>query len=185
MKKEIFGLLILFFWSCTIPDEIEMGSRDLKIDNLIQIETLPNYKVNDVLYINSSFSRYMPEEGYTIPLDIYKTSKSEQFYFYCFLEKQTSNNNWDRIDLGKRLQVTKGSFEESLNGFSALCVLDPITNLYEFRGGIQLMESGNYRIHINQTLLPKYSDKSIVYLNIITTISQMGTKNGLYNFTVN
>jgi hypothetical protein len=185
MKKITFSLLVLFFWSCTLPDEIQMGSRDLMIDNLIQIETLPNYKVNDVLYINSSFSRYMPEAGYAIPLDIYKTSKSEQFYFNCFIEKQSANAKWESIDLSKEVLPKKGVLEVVFNSFKMFCALDPISNLYELRVGITLTKPGNYRMRIDKTLLPKYADKSIVYLNINTTISQVDTTTGFYNFTVN
>jgi outer membrane protein assembly factor BamE (lipoprotein component of BamABCDE complex) len=49
--KYLFGILGIFlFSSCSEPDEINMGSKNLNASNLIQIETAQSYKVNELLY---------------------------------------------------------------------------------------------------------------------------------------
>lgn len=182
--KSIFGFLsIALFFNCSEPEDIYMGSKDIKASNLIQIETLPNYKLNDLIYINSSFSRYLPEEGFTDLLDIFKTTKSEEYTFEFILEKKSAYDTWTPINIGNKIVVNKGKSYTS-NATVGVCVFNPESNKYEFRAGIPLLETGEFRLRISNNLYPVYTNSSYISVYIYTTISQVNDQ-GYYTFTVN
>lgn len=182
--KSIFGiLLIALFFNCSELDDIYMGSKDIKDSNLIQIETLPSYKLNDLIYINSSFSRYLPEEGYDDLLDIYKTTKSEEYSFEFILEKKSAYDTWTPINIGNKIVLNKGKSYAN-NVIIGVCVFNPETNLYEFRAGIPLLETGEFRLRINSSLYPVYTNSSYISVYIHTTINQVDNQ-GNYYFKVN
>jgi hypothetical protein len=133
-------------------------------------------------YINATFSRYLPESGYDSLLDIYKTTKSEKYIFRFSLEKKSAYNTWSAINIGENLIVEKGDSQMNYEN-SGICILNPLTNIYEFRGGISLLESGTFRIRISNDLLPIYNSNSFITVNIFTTIA-MTDDQGYYNFTV-
>jgi hypothetical protein len=183
LKYAVGYMSVLLLFHCSPPDDIDMGSKNVEANNLIQIETKPSYNVNDVLYINCSFSRYFPEKGYDTLLDIYKTTKSEEYSFIFNLEKKSAYGTWSAINVGKSLVVKKGKSNDYY-GNAAICVLDQVTNKYEFRGGIPLLETGIYRINISSYLNPVYTNNSFIAVNILTTIENLDDQ-GYYNFSVN
>ncbi len=182
--KSIFGILsIALFLNCSEPDDIYMGSKDIKASNLIHIETLPSYKLNDLIYINSSFSRYLPEEGYDDLLDIYKTTKSNEYSFEFLLEKKSAYDTWTPINIGNKIVVNIGKLYSS-NASIGVCLFNPETNRYEFRAGIPLLETGEFRLRISSNLYPLDTNSSYISVYIYTTISQVDNQ-GNYYFTVN
>ncbi len=182
--KSIFGFLsIALFFNCSEPEDIYMGSKNIKASNLIQIETLPSYKLNDIIYINSSFSRYLPEEGYTDLLDIYKTTKSDEYTFEFILEKKSAYDNWTPINIGSKIVINKGK-SHAYNSSIGVCVFNPETNKYEFRAGIPLLETGEFRVRIANNLYPAYTNSSYISVYIYTTINQVDNQ-GNYYFRVN
>ncbi len=123
--KSIFGILsIALFFNCSEPDDIYMGIKDIKASNLIQIETLSSYKLNDLIYSNASFSRYLPEEGFEDLLDIYKTTQSKEYSFNFILEKKSAYDTWTTIDIGNKIVVNNGKFY-GINSNIGICVFNP------------------------------------------------------------
>jgi hypothetical protein len=179
----IATICILVLSGCSEPDEIARGSKKIEATNLIKIETLSSYHVNDLLYINASFSRYLPEKGFDTLLDIYKTTKSEEYGFNFYLEKKSTYGTWNVLDIGTNLLVQKGKYYPDYYGNLGICILDQVTNKYEFRGGIPLLEKGTYRINFTRQLYPLQSDNSVVYLTLMTTIENVDNQSN-YNFTV-
>jgi hypothetical protein len=182
--KYIFGILFIsLFFNCSEPDEIYMGSKNITVSNLIQIETLPSYKLNDFIYINASFSRYLPEEGYDDLLDIYKTTKSNEYNFEFILEKKSAYDSWTPINIGSKIVVNKGK-SYAYNSSIGVCVFNPETNKYEFRAGIPLLETGEFRVRIANNLYPVYTNSNHISVYIYTTIN-LADNQGNYSFTVN
>ena len=180
----IFGMLsIALFLNCSEPDDINMGSKEIKASNLIQIETLPSYKLNDLIYINSAFSRYLPEEGFEDLLDIYKTTQSKEYSFGFVLEKKSAYDTWTTIDIGNKIVVNKGR-SYGINSNIGICIFNPESNKYEFRAGIPLLETGEFRLRISSYLYPLDTNSSNISVNIYTTINQVDSQ-GNYNFRVN
>lgn len=176
-------LSIALFLNCSEPDDIYMGSKDIKASNLIQIETLSSYKLNDLLYINASFSRYLREEGFEDLLDIYKTTQSKEYSFNFILEKKSAYDTWTTIDIGNKIVVNNGKFY-GINSNIGICVFNPEYNKYEFRAGIPLLETGEFRLRMSSNLYPLDTNSSNISVNIYTTISQVD-KQGDYYFRVN
>ena len=173
----IFGIIFLSSTTCE-NDYNDINVKNLYIPNLIEIETQPSYNVNDILYINSYFSRYLPEDGYSTLLDIYKTTGSDRYCFRFSLEKKSAYNTWSNLDVNTSLIIDKGEFQ-----YGAICVLNNVTNKYEFRAGIPLLEAGQYRISI-ESYLNQYSYSNKVNVYIKTTVNDLDNE-GFYNFTVN
>jgi hypothetical protein len=179
LKHFLLALFGLFFLSSTSCESDPISHRTLIIDNLITVETQPTYTTNDIVYVNSSFSRFLPEPGYNSLLDIYKTTGSNAYYFEVNIVKKTIYNTW--ISLPKSsFNVVKGQI--SSRG-EATCVLNPITNHYEFRIGIPLLEAGEYELIITPHIQPDsfYSTINKVVIDIQTTVNT----GSIYNFTVN
>ena len=174
----IFGVIFLSSTSCE-NDYNDANVKTLYISDLINIETQSNYNLNDVLYINSLFSRYLPEAGYSTLLDIYKTTGSDKYTFNFSLEKKSAYNTWSNLDVSTSIIIDKGE----IYGNRAICVLNNTTNQYEFRAGIPLLEAGQYRISI-EPYLNQYSYSNIVNVYIRTTVNDLDSE-GYYNFTVN
>ncbi len=185
--KRLFAALIclLLFTAGMCEDERESYySKTLNIPNIIDIENQINYQINDLIYFNAQFSRFLPEPGYTNPLDIFINNKSDRYYIGYSLEKKTAYNNWSYLDLNGNIIADKGE----ITNISAICVLNNTTNNYEFRGGIKLLETGNYRLNISTYLTPSnnfnyYNDK-IIQIQIYTTVVDYVNSN-TYEFTVN
>ncbi|MBC5838717.1 hypothetical protein [Flavobacterium muglaense] len=175
-------LSLIVLSSCGEPDEIVMGSKTITIDNAIQIEAKSSYQLNDVLYVNATFSRYLQEKGFDTLLDIYKSTSSDEYYFNFYLEKKSAYGTWSAIDLGEKLIIQKGK-SSNYYGNTAICLLDQVTNLYEFRAGIPLLEKGTYRLNISKTIFPSYSNNSYIAVYIETTINGVD-ENGRFNFSV-
>ena len=175
-------LFIALFLNCSEPDDIYMGSKSITASNLIQIETLPSYKVNNLIYINASFSRYLPEEGYDDLLDIFKTTESKEYAFEFILEKKSAYDTWTTIDIGNKIVVNNGKFY-GINSNIGICVFNPENNKYEFRVGIPLLETGEFRLRMSTNLHPLDTNSSNISVHISTSINQVD-KQGDYYFTV-
>ena len=180
LKHFLLAIFSLFFLTSTTceSDYNDINVKNLNIPNLIEIEIHPVYNVNDILYINSSFSRYLPEAGYSTLLDIYKTTGSDRYGFSFNLEKKSAYNTWSNLDINSSLNIDKGEFQ-----YGAICVLNNVTNQYEFRAGIPLLEAGQYRLSF-QPYLNQYSYTNKLIVNINTTAADLDNE-GFYNFTVN
>lgn len=176
-------LVFSLFLNCSEPDDIYMGPKYLNVAKLIQIETSPSYKVNDLIYINASFSKYLPEEGFSDLLDIYKTSKSKEYLFSFSLEKKSAYGTWSAVNFGDKIVVSKGKVYKSYDDL-AVCELNPQNDKYEFRAGLPLLETGEFRLRVSNQLRPDYSNNSYITIYITTTVDKIDEQ-GQYSFTVN
>lgn len=173
------------FHSCSEPDSDSPAYSNINVNsaNLIQIETVSSYKLNDLIYINANFSRYLPEDGFDDLLDIFKTTNSNEYTFYFSLEKKSAYDTWNQINFGDKIVVDKGKSYSSYYDVG-ICVFNPENNKYEFRAGLPLLETGQFRLQIDRELNPVYTNHTKIPIYIYTTISQVDNQ-GYYNFTVN
>jgi hypothetical protein len=176
-------LVFSLFLNCSEPDDIYMGSKYLNVAKLIQVETAPSYNVNDLIYINASFSRYLPEEGFSDLLDIYKTSKTKEYSFSFTLEKKSAYGTWTAVNFGDKIVVSKGKLYKSYDDI-AVCELNSLNEKYEFRAALPLLETGEFRLRVSNQLRPDYSSNSNIIIYISTTVDKVNEQ-GEYSFTVN
>lgn len=182
----LFCLLILLT-STTCEQEPNYYSKSIKVTNLIRIEEKANYAVNDVLYINALFSRFLPEDAFGNLLDIYRTTLSDRYIISYYLSKKNADNTISNALIYSNLIIDKGEIIDQNNEKNSLCVLDKSTNKYEFRVGIPLLESGEYILKITPNLIP-FRINNKVKLIIGTSINNtVKDKDSIptYNFTVN
>lgn len=175
------------FSSCGDDDEF-YNSKSISIPGLIEIENEPNYEVGDVLYLNTNFSKLLTEPGQSAPLDIFKTTDgATSFSFYYGLEKRNPDNTWTAVNLENKMILDQG---EVFDGDYSIgqAIFNPVTQTYQFRAGIPLQETGNYRIFFGLSdashleLTSVNSSKRSIYLSIKTTANNL--TDGFYNFTV-
>ena len=176
--------------SCTKEDDAFYNSAYIIVPDLVSIETLPNYNVGDILWINTdNFSRYVNEPNQTTPLDVRLTTLSDNFRFVYGLEKQIGVDVWEEVNVNANFTITSG-IANTGNFVLARAVFNPTENKYKFRGGITLTSPGNYRIVFGTgftgTTFDLTSDNvtgSSTYLTIATSANN--TSGGTFNFTVN
>lgn len=193
MKKLIYTFLpiVAFLFiatGCTRDDDEFYDSAYVVIPGLVELETQGSYDVNDILWINTDdFSRILNEYGQTVPLDVFLTTNAQRFKFTFYLEKQ-SGSDWELVTIGSNFITEKGNVYE-LNGVTGYPVYNAGNQMYEFRSGIRLTESGSYRLVFpvghNGTNFDMISENSaeFTYLTIATTISNLAGNQ--YTFTVN
>lgn len=182
----LFCLLILLT-STTCEQEPNYYSKSIKVTNLIHIEKKVNYDVNDVLFINALFSRFLPEDAFGNLLDIYRTTLSDRYIISYYLSKKNADNTMTNALIYSNLIIDKGEIIDQNSEKHSLCILDKNTNKYEFRIGIPLLESGEYVLKIEPILNP-YQINNKINLVIKTTVNDIEiNKDSIpsYNFTVN
>lgn len=183
---------VLMAADCSNKDSEFYNDVFITTPELIHIETLPSYNVNDELWINSNaFSRFTPEEGQTNSLDVYRTTGgATTFNFSYTLEKRISADNWALVVLGDNLMPDKGNAQETEFYIAGLCKYNDASETYDFRYGMRLVEAGDYRLRFNYNSgnaatveLRSESVKNNLFLNINSLCSALDA-GGYYQFTV-
>lgn len=160
---------------------------DIFESDLISIDKKEAYTVNDKLYFNCSFSRYLSEIGFENKTDIYKSTGSENFILNFTIYKKNEQNEWIYVDDSTSFVAEKGSFDILEYQTKALCALNKNTNIYEFRGAYTMSQPGEYKLEIYTELRPK-TILNTISINIKTTVFEFPKKDyepTIYLFTVN
>lgn len=175
------------FSSCGDDDEF-YNSKYIAIPGLIQVENQDVYLVGEEIYLNTHFSRFLTEPGYSNQLDLFKTTDGASFSFSFGLEKRNPDNSWTVVNLENKMVPDEGRIYDG-DYCIGQAIYNPDTQTYQFRAGIPLQETGTYRIFfgISETshleLTSINANKRSTYLSIKTTTNDLS--NGFYNFTVN
>lgn len=191
MKKIILTLLLsISLTSCYTDDDRFYNNRNinLNVKNLIEIENQPNFTIDDYVFFNVNFSRFLPEDGFSDLLDIQRTSKSNKFNLLINFYKKDVYGNWIYTNFNNFYQLDKGEIISNEFGNSAFSVLNTSTNQYEFRAGIKLLEQGEYRLVIEPNVYSfnqnfNFYDSNTIAVNLFHSFDST-TQNELI-FTVN
>jgi hypothetical protein len=185
----LLSCVSIFSISCTNNDNQFYNVQYANATGLVTIQTQPSYSVNDILYVNASFSRYLYELNQPNLLDIYRTTGGATKYNFSYvLEKQNSSSGWSVVN--NPLTVVQGS---AISGSYILgsCIYNPLSQNYEYKVGVPLLTTGNYRLNFgynsnsnNSVELRSESTGNNLFLNIDSQISGLDA-NGNYSFTVN
>ena len=179
---------LLMAAECTKGDEEFYNAVYTSVPNLVNVETQASYNVNDILWVNSNFSQFLSEPNQATPLDIYKTTNSNQFSFLYTIEKQTSNSTWQNIANEDQFVLDYGLV--SINNYiTAYAIYNASAKEYNYRGGIKLTEAGTYRIGFfagyNGQNFDLISDSSTAFTFLTIATSANNLDSGYYTFTVN
>lgn len=191
MKTLKYTFFLTFFtltFSCSKEDEEFFNAVYTTIPGLVSVEVQPNYEVNDVVWLNTNgFSRYLQEPNQSTLLDVYRTTNSQKFSFLYRLEKLI-DGEWENVAVGNNFIEDIGLMSIG-NYVTGNAIYNSNTETYEFRGGLRMTETGQYRIGFfsgyNGTDFDIISDSGnrSTFLTIATTANN--TDNGFYTFTVN
>lgn len=192
---KITSLVVLFittFISCDTNDDDFYNSEYISIPNLVQIQTQSTYAVGDYLYVNSNFARLQSEPNQTTFLDLRKsTGNADAFKFSYLLEKKINATDWQLVDASPANRtIVSGQFETG-SFYDASAVYNAVSDKYEFKTGIKLTSSGEYRLSFgynssstNQVELRSTSVNGNIFVNIFSNMANLDSE-GYYNFTVN
>ncbi len=191
--KYIFLLaLSSIIISCDNDDEGFYNAVYIKAtENLIHIEHQNTYLIGDYIWLGTeNFNRLITEPNQTTPLDIFQTTKATAFEFIYGLEKK-EGNTWNLITVGNNLLIDKGSAQTG-SYVLAKCIYNEATSNYEYRGGIKLAVSGEYRMFFGKSftsdknfdITSVNTDPAATYLTISTSTNNLST-DGYYYFSVN
>lgn len=194
--KYIFSLTTLFvlFISCSDNDTKFYNVQYVNTSGLVTIQTQPSYAVNDILYVNGNFSRFVNETNQVNPLDIFKTTGgAAKFNFSYILEKKLNATTWNIVDYtNSQLDINDGQATAASYIYGS-SLYNTTTQYYEFQVGVPLLSAGDYRLsfvnngengNINTVELRSESKGTNMFLNINSTVSNLDS-NGYYLFTVN
>ncbi len=187
-------LLNLFFTSCDTNDATFYSDVFVTVPNLVRIEeSFIGYRINDKIYINCYIDRLLNVPNQTNLLDIRKsTGNAASFNFSYLLEKKDANNIWQNVDVNpSAIDVTAGSISSG-SFYYASAIFAPSSDGYEFRAGIPLLSTGEYRISFgynsSSTQIIDLRSESInnnLFLNINTSEeNNLLDGSGYYNFSV-
>jgi hypothetical protein len=187
LKQIIFIGLFFFILSCNNADDEFYNSVFIEVPNLIQVETQSNYAVDDILWINTNeFASVLSEVGQTEPLNIFLTTGADTFKFAYFIERQ-NGSEWEIYNVNGNLVNDLGG-AVILNGITGFPLLNS-TIFYEYRNGIRLNQTGNYRLTFYSSFRSQGVDlisenaPERTYMIITTTVN--GITGNTYNFSVN
>lgn len=179
------------FVSCDTNDDGFYNEAYVEASNLVAIEMQPSYSINDVVYINASIPNFLPETGQSTLLDIRKTTgNADSFNFSYILEKKSAASIWEYIDIGTNYvsdqgNANVGSFVQAIPQYQSTSAS------YDYRGGIRLVETGEYRLSfgynsgsVNSVELRSDSIGNNLFLNINSAITSLNSE-GFYTFVVN
>jgi len=190
--KYIFPAIALFLVACDSNDDGFYNTEYLESQNsLVNIETQPTYNVNDVLYIEAAIPKLLQQTGQSNLLDIRQsTGNAPTFEFAYLLERRNAANTWDIVDVSDNFIPDLGNANTG-SYVQAFLQYNSTDEEYIFRGGIQLVTAGEYRISFitnsstyDKITLRSNSINNNVILNIFSPSLNLDAS-GYYTFTVN
>ena len=196
MKKiPYIGFALLSFVllvACSNKDSEFFNEVTIQVPNQLVIDTQSSYTTQDTLWMHTAFSRYLPEENYTNLLDVYQSSgQAAGFQFGFILEKKATNGKWEFYVLSANLIEELGVVQENDGYYTGLSVYNETAKTYDFRSGLKLTETGEYRINfgyeslINRAvILRSLSQAKNLVVNIRSKVAALDAS-GYYSFTVN
>lgn len=188
-----FSLVAIFAIGCDTNDDGFYNETYIEAENnLVEIEQQTNnYSVNDVLLYNAVIPELLKEKSFSNLLDIRQTTgNATRFNFTVIVEKSNADGTWNYVNLSNQLVVLDG-LGETGNFIKSTLVYSPQSQEYRFRGGITLVETGNYRMSFgistasnSKIELRSESPGQNLQMNIRTSSDELDA-NGKYIFTVN
>lgn len=192
LKYTFLAIAALALASCDTNDDAFYNETYVRIPNLVQIESQPDYSVGDFLYVTADFSKVLNETGQSTPLDIFaSTNGAQRFNFTYILEKQLTADQWEIVEISNNdLNIIDGA-AESGSFVYAHAVYNPIDATYEYNVGIPLLSAGAYRLSfgynstdVDIVELRSETTGNNLFVNIESEVANLNPQ-GYYTFNVN
>lgn len=151
--KHICFLLVSFLLIGCFSDDDSYSSGDIRVTttDAFNIDNQVNYMVGDTLFFTQKFSRYLKEDGYNELLDVYETTKDEEFGYGFDLQKFSEfSNSFGTVYIDSEYLITTGSYISDYyyynNNNGVAAQLNETKDAYESKVGIVLAESGDFKL---------------------------------------
>jgi hypothetical protein len=194
---KLIQLLLLFVLgigatACSSKDSDFYNEIAITVPEIVSIENQNSYQINDTVWMQTNFSRYIQEPNQTKLLDVYATTgEATGFVFPFFIEKKQANGDWTFYALGTNLIEKKGISREYTGYYVANSLYNSVTQNYEFRSGFKLTEIGEYQLNFGyesianrSVTLRSTSAAQQLFINIRSSVLALNSS-GYYPFTVN
>tara|TARA_B100001179_G_scaffold231724_1_gene222390 strand:+ start:1145 stop:1654 length:510 start_codon:yes stop_codon:yes gene_type:complete len=164
-------------------DDDEYRPIWLTAQNAFDFPLQNEFSVGDTLYVEQYFSRYLPEEGYEELLDVYETTKDEEFGYSFQIEKYSNlSQDYNWVDLDPQF-ILGNKVDGGYNSVEILALLNSSRDAYESRFGIVLAEAGSFRLNLSHVIFHNgYDQANEIYLDIRHEFSN--EEEALWEFTV-
>ena len=91
---KLIQLLLLFVLgigatACSSKDSDFYNEIAITIPEIVSIETQNSYQINDTVWMQANFSRYIQEPNQTKLLDVYATTGEAPGFIFPFLSKKS------------------------------------------------------------------------------------------------
>jgi hypothetical protein len=191
--KYILPLFVIFL-ACDSDDDGFYNNVYVQAEGLVDLELQDVYQVGETFFVNAQIPRLIPEPGFDELLDVRATTgNAPTFEFTFYLERKNANGEWEVVDVTNDFVQDDGDPGIGLAGSFVQSILeyDDSDEEYQFRGGLELKQAGDYRLNFSNT--SKYSNKvainsnsvnNNIVLKIYSTSSDLDNS-GFHLFTVN
>lgn len=190
IKYILPAFFLLFLASCDSDDDGFYNTKYIQTEGLMQVEPSAGYAVGDIIWVDAYVPKLLTEPGQASLLDVVETTAADTFDFSYTLEKKDALGEWQVYDVTGQFVDGTG---HALVGYFVQGFLEYDTALekYQYRGGINLTEAGEYRLNFsntgtyyNKVALHSNSIDNKVILNLFSTSTSLDSS-GFYSFTVN
>ena len=167
-------LLSLLMAGCfSNDDDSAINYIDLQVEDVFVFDDQTEYVVGDTIFFSQKFSRYIKEEGYNELLDIFETTKDNQFA-YSFNVKKFSDfsNTYVNVSIDPEYIITSGESPTDYffyNDYVTVAKLNEAEDAYESRVGVVLQEIGSFQLDLSFVYFRNgfdYNNKESVDLDI-------------------
>ncbi|CAM4127974.1 hypothetical protein ZORO111903_02265 [Zobellia roscoffensis] len=190
VKYTCFLFLGFLLVGC-LSDDIGYSSSNISVQatNAFTLEEKVDYIVGDTLFFTQNFSRYLKEEGYNELLDVYETTKDEEFgYGFDLQQFSEFSNSYEAVYIDSEYIITTGANIADYyyyNNYGVAAQLNEAKDAYESKVGIVLVESGDFKLDFSNVYFRNeydYYSNGKINLNIEHRFTDQ-TK-GVLEFTV-
>lgn len=177
--KYRISLVVFCFMlvGCFTTDDSFGRSVSLTVQDSFSLENQKEYTVGDTIFFELRFSRYLPEEGFSELLDIYETTKAENFEFSFGFEKFSEfEGGFRQVFIGEDFIVAETENIDTyyFNNYGAVASLNEARDTYQARVGVILAEDGLFRFNFDNVFISPPFDYDAVRLNINHRFSTEG-----------
>jgi hypothetical protein len=152
------GLFCFILLGCFSYDDDGFGrSVNLNIQDAFSLENQKEYSVGDTIFFELRFSRYLPEDGFPELLDIYQTTKSEDFAFSFGLEKFSElEDSFRQVNINEDFIIAEKKNLDIYyynNNHGTFVALNTAKDSYEAKVGVILVEDGLFQFNFNNLFI--------------------------------
>lgn len=191
MKKLLLIPALILFLACDSDDDGFYNRVYLESQSqLVFIEESATYNVGDDLLVTANIPRLLNVVDQVENVDLQRTSNAPSFDFSFVLERK-NGSEWEIVDVTDDVVFTAPSIAVGGYFVEATAVFNDTADAYQFNGGIELTQPGDYRLSFtyNNSLtdaveLFSNSPGNNIRISLTSPSNQLNAE-GYYLFTVN